>query len=812
MSGIAGEKMGINSTVNMGKMDLKVLDLQAEREHFHQEIQLIYLLEGSMELKVAGQDFRLERDDIIVVNAEKKHSHRASSDVLYCEISISYQIIMEAFGNSDVIFWCNSTVDKNESYDKLREIIRNLLNRYLLREESAADFGRMGLFYYLLEVLSMNFVVRPDDRIRKNHEDKFNERIDQINSYIRNNYNQPITLKDLSEQLYLSNAYLSRFFKKNYGMNFAEYLTNIRLFHAVDGLLYTDYPITKIALDNGFSNVAVFNKIFKTVYGEPPSVFRRKSKKAAVPDADEKREAREKLERYLSENGAEKIEEHTGSSETAEITVRERRPYKAIWNRMINIGPAEDLLNSEMQEHIMLLKEALNFEYVRFWNIFSPRLLIRVDDENQEYNFSKLDAIIDFLIRCGVKPFIELGQKPKRVQRSVKSILIYDEEPPVFTKLSQWESVLREMMRHMIMRYGRAEVAAWKFEMWYDSRMGRQEEGDKVPYFEVFNKGYEVIKKLLPEVEVGGCGSRTTFRMEEFKAIVSEWKKQKYMPDFFSLLCYAYIEGEEEKESFSKRSTDTDFLANVIDQTRGELERQDFMVKKLYVTEWNLTISERNYINDSCYKGAYIVKNIIDNLDRADMVGYFVGSDRFSEYYDSNQLLHGGTGLFTRDGIMKPAGFAFDFLNEMYPLLIARGKNYMVTTNGHDAYGFVCHNYKRLNYYYYLTEEDEISREKIWQYFEDRDSMDLDLNLTDLEEGEYQIKIQRINEEYGSILNEWSDMGFYKELSRQDIKYLRRVSEPKRTISNIKVENGRANIHIRMAANEIALVKLGKML
>ena len=362
MSGIAGEKMGINSTVNMGKMDLKVLDLQAEREHFHQEIQLIYLLEGSMELKVAGQDFRLERDDIIVVNAEKKHSHRASSDVLYCEISISYQIIMEAFGNSDVIFWCNSTVDKNESYDKLREIIRNLLNRYLLREESAADFGRMGLFYYLLEVLSMNFVVRPDDRIRKNHEDKFNERIDQINSYIRNNYNQPITLKDLSEQLYLSNAYLSRFFKKNYGMNFAEYLTNIRLFHAVDGLLYTDYPITKIALDNGFSNVAVFNKIFKTVYGEPPSVFRRKSKKAAAPDADEKREAREKLERYLSENGAEKIEEHTGSSETAEITVRERRPYKAIWNRMINIGPAEDLLNSEMQEHIMLLKEALNFE------------------------------------------------------------------------------------------------------------------------------------------------------------------------------------------------------------------------------------------------------------------------------------------------------------------------------------------------------------------------------------------------------------------------------------------------------------------
>lgn len=32
----------------------------------------------------------------------------------------------------------------------------------------------------------------------------------------------------------------------------------------------------------------------------------------------------------------------------------------------------------------------------------------------------------------------------------------------------------------------------------------------------------------------------------------------------------------------------------------------------VYVTEWNLTISDRNYINDTCFKGAYVVKNILD--------------------------------------------------------------------------------------------------------------------------------------------------------------------------------------------------------
>lgn len=66
-------------------------------------------------------------------------------------------------------------------------------------------------------------------------------------------------------------------------MSFAEYLTNVRLFHAVDDLLYTSMPITRIAYDNGFASVAVFNKVFKNAYGETPSVFRKKAKSKMIP-------------------------------------------------------------------------------------------------------------------------------------------------------------------------------------------------------------------------------------------------------------------------------------------------------------------------------------------------------------------------------------------------------------------------------------------------------------------------------------------------------------------------------------------------
>ena len=48
-----------------------------------------------------------------------------------------------------------------------------------------------------------------------------------------------ISLNDLAQKLYLTNAYLSKYIKKRFGLSFIEYVNNVRLFHAVDELLYS---------------------------------------------------------------------------------------------------------------------------------------------------------------------------------------------------------------------------------------------------------------------------------------------------------------------------------------------------------------------------------------------------------------------------------------------------------------------------------------------------------------------------------------------------------------------------------------------
>ena len=59
---------------------------------------------------------------------------------------------------------------------------------------------------------------------------------------------------------------------------------------------------------------------------------------------------------------------------------------------------ASELLRSEVQEHVMMLKQAFDFQYIRFWNFFSSEFLIDVDNQNGNYNFTRLDSVFDFLL------------------------------------------------------------------------------------------------------------------------------------------------------------------------------------------------------------------------------------------------------------------------------------------------------------------------------------------------------------------------------------------------------------------------------
>ena len=795
------------------KLKIEVLNTQQEREHFHQDIELLFVLEGALEVRIGEQVISMKEEDLFVVNANKKHSLKGTEDILFARLFITYQLVSDIFESMNIIFWCDSTRSDNQRYDELRAAMKELLNHYLSTQGGVANFGHIALCYRVMDLLSVHFLVKSGDKEKLDDFDKFQERIAQINNYIRANYAQPISMKELSEKLYLSNGYLSRFFKKNYGMSFAEYLTNIRLFHAVDDLLYTNMPITKIAFENGFGSMAAFNKAFKTVYGEPPSAFRSQSREDKKKQEKSEMEiiAEGRLEAFLRNDGLKREQELLTRKETAEYDVKHYELLRTFWNDMINVGAAEDLLDSGVREHVVLLKEALQFQYVRFWRIFSEEMLLNVYGREECHNFSRLDSILDFLLQNGLKPHIELGMKPKRVMSSVQNVIVQGAGQDGIPSLERWRDTLHRLMKHLLHRYGSSEVKAWRMELWFVEELMNQG-GNLQQYFELFDATAEIIHQYSRELLVGGCGFRVDMWKQGGIEMMSLWRKRPIQPDFLSFLYYGYERGEVAQDMYSKRITDNEGVLHWVQDMKNALEEIGYGGMPVYCTEWNLTISDRNYINDTCFKGAYIVKNYIDAYGKIDNMAYFLGSDRISEYYDSSDMLFGGMGILSRDGVMKPAAFAFDFLNRQFPYFVGKGENYMITTDAMGVYGIVCHNQKKLNYNYYLSREDQVDRGNIWKYFEDRTVLEQEILLTNVEPGVYQMKTYRINEKNGSVLELWADMDFEKEITRNDIRYFRKICEPKLTIHKQEAQNGALKIKIRMEPNEIAFIRIRRMI
>lgn len=98
-------------------------------------------------------------------------------------------------------------------------------------------------------------------------------------NYIQNNYLTQLDLNIVAEYAHLNPQYFSRFFKKEMGINFTEYVAKLRIAKAKRLLTETNYPIYRIAAEVGFSDSAYFNKVFIKYENQPPNKYKQMIKK-----------------------------------------------------------------------------------------------------------------------------------------------------------------------------------------------------------------------------------------------------------------------------------------------------------------------------------------------------------------------------------------------------------------------------------------------------------------------------------------------------------------------------------------------------
>ncbi len=84
----------------------------------------------------------------------------------------------------------------------------------------------------------------------------------EITNYVAINYRDKLSLSTLAENLFLSESYLSKYIKRKFGMNFMEYVNNVRLNHAMDDLLYEESRLLEL-LWKWVCKCRYFNRVLK---------------------------------------------------------------------------------------------------------------------------------------------------------------------------------------------------------------------------------------------------------------------------------------------------------------------------------------------------------------------------------------------------------------------------------------------------------------------------------------------------------------------------------------------------------------------
>jgi len=101
------------------------------------------------------------------------------------------------------------------------------------------------------------------------------QRLNRVLVYIQNNIDRTLALNELAAVACMSKYHFHRIFRAFVGEPLYEHLRRVRLEQAAMRLLYTQRPVTDIALSAGYESPASFTKAFRQHFGMSPSVFRK---------------------------------------------------------------------------------------------------------------------------------------------------------------------------------------------------------------------------------------------------------------------------------------------------------------------------------------------------------------------------------------------------------------------------------------------------------------------------------------------------------------------------------------------------------
>lgn len=234
--------------------------------NWHENLEIQICTEGCGTVLLNGEKHSFNKNDIIVVNSNVLHYTGTDAELTYSCLIVSTDFCKRVGLDPNFVFF--QPFIKNTV---LVNLFEDLVKHY---SDTAAPCRIAKLNRIVLEILIELAEHHIILKTVQGSETKKFETVKMTISYIRDHYEQRLTIDEISRAVLYDKYALCREFKRLTGQTIIENLNNYRCIKAIE-FLSGGYTVAQTAALSGFDNLSFFTKTFKKYIGKLPSEYKR---------------------------------------------------------------------------------------------------------------------------------------------------------------------------------------------------------------------------------------------------------------------------------------------------------------------------------------------------------------------------------------------------------------------------------------------------------------------------------------------------------------------------------------------------------
>jgi AraC-like DNA-binding protein len=251
--------------------------------HYHPEIELVFVNGGSGKRQIGSHISYYSDGDLVLIGGNLPHcgfTNEQTGNKNETVIQMRPDFLGNDFLNIPELKNIQHLLLKAKGGIAFGSNTKKLVAGKIEEMGNQSHLDRLLTMISILNTLETNneYTILNADGFSLELQVQDNDRINVVFNYVKDNFQEPIQLDEVSEMVSMTSPSFCRYFKKITKKTFTTFVNEYRLVHASKLLAENTKSITEICYESGFNNFSHFNKSFRSFTGKSASQYRHELK------------------------------------------------------------------------------------------------------------------------------------------------------------------------------------------------------------------------------------------------------------------------------------------------------------------------------------------------------------------------------------------------------------------------------------------------------------------------------------------------------------------------------------------------------